>query len=299
LAVAIAICTTPLCPSQDCDHREMRIDDRATWDCMTPLSQTVLYFVPGPDPDSDPPAPGPEALPCFDFVLYVQVVSNRLEHLANLTESGYECLEGMTNEDFRRHQLADDFFKGVLLRLVDPEGGEEFVGVVIHNDQSVPLGGSEFTPQEAMYVMRHLRATFDEASVGELRYYPIGVAHDVARGWVDDPAISSTLDFEIHFGGVGSREFVRGDTNKDGREGLADAVYLLNFLYASTPRPAPDCADALDVNDDGRLGVADAIYLLYHLFIDARRIPPPHDIAGFDRTPDELPDCGEPLSGSA
>jgi hypothetical protein len=264
---------------------------------MTPLVSTILYFVPGPDPESDPPVPGPEALPCFDSVLYVQIASNRLEHLANLTESGYECLEGMTDEDFERHQNNDDFFKGVLLRLRDPVTGADFVGVVIHNDQTQFASDNIFTPMEAAYVMHHLRSTFNQSEIGELRYYPLAAARAVTRAWLDDPEISGQLDFEVYFPDDESpREFVRGDTNNDGDLGVTDAIYLLNSLFGPLPPRAPDCADALDVDDDGLLRVSDAVYLLYHLYIDARRIPPPHDVSGFDRTPDDLPECGEPLS---
>ena len=114
-ALVVCLATSSPIRAQECDHRELAIPDQATWDCMTPLTQTVLFFVPGPSPDSDPPAPGPVDLPCFDFVLYVQIVSNRLEHLGNLTESGYECLENMTVDDFNRYQREDVLYKGILL----------------------------------------------------------------------------------------------------------------------------------------------------------------------------------------
>jgi len=120
---------------------------------------------------------------------------------------------------------------------------------------------------------------------------------DAARAWLEDPEIARELDFDIYFPEDGSpREFVRGDTNEDGHEGVSDAVYLLKFLFGPQPGRTPVCADALDVNDDGRLGTSDAIYLLQHLFIDSRRIPPPHDVQGFDRTPDDLPECGISLA---
>jgi hypothetical protein len=130
-----------------------------------------------------------------------------------------------------------------------------------------------------------------------LLYYPLGSGRDAARAWLDDPEIARELDFDIYFPEDGSpREFVRGDTNEDGHEGVSDAVYLLKFLFGPQPGRTPICADALDVNDDGKLGTSDAIFLLQHLFIDARRIPPPHDVYGFDRTPDDLPECGISLA---
>ncbi len=58
--------------------------------------------------------------------------------------------------------------------------------------------------------------------------------------------------------------FRRGDSNVDGKIDIADAVFLLSFLFAKGEDPA--CADAGDANDDGRLDIADAISTLDFLF---------------------------------
>ena len=64
---------------------------------------------------------------------------------------------------------------------------------------------------------------------------------------------------------------MRGDVNADKDLDIADALYLLRFLFRDGR--APHCFDAADANDDGFLDIADAMYLLAFLFGDG---PPPH-----------------------
>jgi hypothetical protein len=65
-------------------------------------------------------------------------------------------------------------------------------------------------------------------------------------------------------------DFLRGDANGDGEINIADAIYLVNYLF--TDGPAPDPLDAGDANCDGVVNIADAIYLVNYLFGDG---PPP------------------------
>ncbi len=84
-------------------------------------------------------------------------------------------------------------------------------------------------------------------------------------------------------------DFKRGDCNNDGSLNIADAIWLLNSLFAGGPDPA--CADACDLNDDGRLDVGDVIYTLGALKVPGSPPPPPpHLFCGADPTDDEL-DC--------
>ena len=83
-------------------------------------------------------------------------------------------------------------------------------------------------------------------------------------------------------------EFVRGDCNADGSYNVADAIFLLNELFAAGS--AAPCDDACDVNDDGGKNLADAIYGLNHLFADGPAPPAPFPECGLDLTAEVL-DC--------
>ncbi len=66
------------------------------------------------------------------------------------------------------------------------------------------------------------------------------------------------------------RRFQRGDTNGDGVIDIADAIYLLNYLFKGDSPPDP--LEAGDANCDGMVEIGDAIYLLNYLFKNG---PPP------------------------
>jgi hypothetical protein len=55
-----------------------------------------------------------------------------------------------------------------------------------------------------------------------------------------------------------------GDANTDGQANVADAVYMINFVFKEGPAPA--IHDAADANADGDLNVADAVYLINYVF---------------------------------
>lgn len=67
--------------------------------------------------------------------------------------------------------------------------------------------------------------------------------------------------------------FVRGGINDDDRVNIADAVFLLNYLFGG--KAAPVATVAADVNDDRRVNVADVIYLLLYLFDRGSEPPAP------------------------
>ena len=83
-------------------------------------------------------------------------------------------------------------------------------------------------------------------------------------------------------------DFSRGDPNDDGSRNIADAIYMVNFLYLDGPTPG--CLDAADVNDDGTINVADVIFALSS-FAHGAPFPMPvplPDFCGPDPTPDSL-----------
>jgi outer membrane protein assembly factor BamB len=64
--------------------------------------------------------------------------------------------------------------------------------------------------------------------------------------------------------------YIRGDANGDGEINLADAVYIVNYLFIGGPPPDP--MEAGDANCDGEVNLADAVYIINWLFIGG---PPP------------------------
>src|SRR5262245_57398680 len=65
-----------------------------------------------------------------------------------------------------------------------------------------------------------------------------------------------------------STRFRRGHVNPDDRVDIADAIWILQFLFYQGPPVA--CQDASDLNDDGLLDIADALWILQYAFFDAQ-----------------------------
>jgi hypothetical protein len=76
--------------------------------------------------------------------------------------------------------------------------------------------------------------------------------------------------------------FIRGDSNRDGSGNIADAIYILQNLFAGGA--AILCPDAADANDDEGVNIADAIYILQNLFAGGAAIPAPYPDCGVDPT---------------
>ncbi len=91
-------------------------------------------------------------------------------------------------------------------------------------------------------------------------------------------------------GGNGKPVFKRGDSNRDGGVNIADAVYILQNLFAQGPPIG--CDDAADSNDDEGVNIADAVYILQNLFAQGPPLPAPGvDVCGPDPT-------GHPTGGA-
>jgi hypothetical protein len=103
-----------------------------------------------------------------------------------------------------------------------------------------------------------------------------GTATFCLVGWVnggqsmlvteDHGAILPTL----YGGNIIVLPYLPGDANHDGTIDLADAVYLINYLFVGGPEPNP--YESGDANGDGEADLADAVYLVNYLFIGG---PPP------------------------
>ena len=89
--------------------------------------------------------------------------------------------------------------------------------------------------------------------------------------------------------GVTCINFRRGDTNGDSTVDIADALFVMNWLFSGGP--APTCNDATDANDDSSLDISDSIYLLNWLFVNGPVPGSPGPFGcGLDPSQDSL-DC--------
>ena len=82
--------------------------------------------------------------------------------------------------------------------------------------------------------------------------------------------------------------FLRGDSNDDEGVDIADAIYVLNYLFGGGG--ALTCEDAADANDDGAVDISDAISILGFLFDAGGLLPEPFGSCGTDPT-DDLLEC--------
>jgi hypothetical protein len=94
-------------------------------------------------------------------------------------------------------------------------------------------------------------------------------------------------------------EFRRGDATGDHTMNVADAVVILQYLFAGGSAPA--CPDAADATDDGRIDLSDPIRILLYMFLPQEgqwQLPWPGAWrCGKDRTPDDLPACDYEVTG--
>lgn len=81
--------------------------------------------------------------------------------------------------------------------------------------------------------------------------------------------------------------FVRGDVVPDRVTNISDPVSILFFLFHGR-RGIVTCLSAADTNDDGTVDLADAVYMLNFLFRGGPELPPPVGACGTDATKDQL-----------
>jgi len=84
-------------------------------------------------------------------------------------------------------------------------------------------------------------------------------------------------------------KFVRGDMNADGDVSMADAGFFIDGTLFQGP--APGCLDTADVDNDGTFSPSDAVYLLNWLFASGPQPPAPFPAPGLDPAtpPDNIP----------
>lgn len=103
---------------------------------------------------------------------------------------------------------------------------------------------------------------------------------DIVAGNYDQSTVSYYLNLTV------SGAFRRGELNGDGNTNIADAVFLLAYLF--NDGLTPGCLDAADTNDDGGVNISDAVTLLAVLFSGAAPLPEPVGSCGQDPTDDAL-----------
>ncbi len=113
----------------------------------------------------------------------------------------------------------------------------------------MPAGGS-IEPFESQIITVNFDA--DELSNGEFGGQLTLVSNDPDLSTVTIPVSLSVASY------------VCGDVNGSGDVNVADAVYLINFVFKSGP--APDPMQAADANNDTQVNIADAVFLINFIF---------------------------------
>lgn len=83
--------------------------------------------------------------------------------------------------------------------------------------------------------------------------------------------------------------FIRSDTNVDGVTNIADAVFVLTYLFNNGA--LPECFDSNDVNDDNSIDISDAVYIVTFLFGGGANPFAPFPACGVDPTTTDALDC--------
>jgi|GEM_PF-874094 len=83
--------------------------------------------------------------------------------------------------------------------------------------------------------------------------------------------------------------YVCGDCNADGNVTIADATYLVSYIYRSGPGPAGEG----DVNLDGKVSIADATYIVSFIYRSGPSPCQPPSHIGFLRTRHAMPETSK------
>jgi len=107
----------------------------------------------------------------------------------------------------------------------------------------------------------------DSAVVGIAEYDCQSVPY-VIQGVPPDHVVADS--FAIHFDYAPVVWEMAGDVNSDGDINVADAVYLINYIFKGGP--APKRTSEADVDCDGDINISDAVYIINYVFKGG---PPP------------------------
>ncbi|MGE3165736.1 MAG: beta strand repeat-containing protein, partial [Planctomycetota bacterium] len=210
--------------------------------------------------------------------------------------AGYTCVLTFDNSVLTLNSISVAGTATVLL--VGPNGasgGIEFFSSSINNVAGFGTG----------------TCIFDTTPPFNQQTFPPGTARSILKyqfGAVDDPLLlgtCSTLTLENNIGNpplnntisqsgvsilpgllpadvcfVSDSLFVRGDPNADGTSNIADAIFVLSFLF--TGGASPSCLASADMNRDGAIDISDIVYVLFWQFNGGAAPPEPYPNCGGD-----------------
>jgi hypothetical protein len=101
-------------------------------------------------------------------------------------------------------------------------------------------------------------------SYGEIMCAGNELSYDISWQFTGEPGIVSIAGVLVVNGYRG------GDANADGEINVADAVYLINFIFNGGPAAYPEAAG--DANSDGGTSIGDPVYIVNYVFKGG---PPP------------------------
>ncbi|MBN1421243.1 MAG: hypothetical protein JXP34_20890 [Planctomycetes bacterium] len=199
--------------------------------------------------------------------------------------SGTQYVQGFTYEDYGTAflEVVRDAVIAVSGRVLDPRGTVPGALVEVLRGDEVILERRSFST--GAYTIPRLRLEPSvsyrlraSAGDGEVVSAAFTVLPDRARTGFDlfipDPPVAVP--------------FRRGDANADGGVDIADAVFILTYIFGEDGEAQVTCEASADVNDDDSIGIADAISALSYLF-SSGPIPAPGAVAcGTDPTPGEV-----------
>jgi len=149
-----------------------------------------------------------------------------------------------------------------LFDLSDYVGRNVYFRISYYTDQYVTEEGiyiDDFYPH-AVFASRIVYDSITDTSYTivdktEGEYFFKVRARDTENQWSSYSAIVSTYATE---------GYICGDANGDGSPDVADAVYMINYVFKNGP--APDPAASGDANADGELNIADGVYMINFVF---------------------------------
>jgi len=183
--------------------------------------------------------------------------------------------------------IGADFFEPAFNNELTPGGGWWTLGAILSFTGTNTVPPSDQTIlATARYIVQPTVPIGDQIFINMVN--GVGPASPPSENLLVDPGGNAVPPLlEGGFIIVGAAAFIRGDGNNDLNVNVADAVFVLNFLFGGMPS---NCLDALDTNDDGGNDIADAVAILQFLFSSGDPPPPPFPDAGVDPTADNL-DC--------
>lgn len=217
------------------------------------------------------------AVPIQGFQLAMQYDATVLP-VSELTLNG--SITGALNPDFFFVEFTPDMPMSTIVCAVVLDSQSPFTGAVIPPGPVRTLAGLYYDVPAGLPVGSSTEVVMVNG-LGVDNIFSPGVGASIypyllaGRVTVVDPA--------------GAVLFKRGDANRNGSIDIADAIYVLAFLFSGGSMPS--CPDSADANDSGAVDIADAIFMLTYLFNQGPSPPYPFPSVGLDPTPDGLGPC--------